>query len=174
MGRAAEVLTNTVAGRDQLQARLGADLPTTGNIDAYLLSAPAVHPTGPSGAYSIAGSTSFENLFMVNGVTVNENLRGQANDLYIEDAIQEATVSTGGISAEYGRFSGGVVNVVTKSGGNLFSGTIPRDDLERQMAQRSRHTKTTAIPGGGAGPQAVREAASSASCRRTNTPSGDP
>ena len=33
-------------------------------------------PTGPGGNYSIAGSMSFENLFMVNGVTVNENLRG--------------------------------------------------------------------------------------------------
>ena len=76
---------------------------------------------------------SFENLFMVNGVTVNENLRGQANDLYIEDAIQETTVATAGISAEYGRFSGGVVNVVTKSGGN-FSRIVPRDAEQRQLA----------------------------------------
>ena len=71
---------------------------------------------------------SFEKLFLVNGVTVNENLRGQADDLYIEDAIQETTVATAGISAEYGRFGGGVVNVVTKSGGNLFSGSF-RDTL---------------------------------------------
>ena len=71
---------------------------------------------------------SFESLYMVNGVTVNENLRGQANNLYIEDAIQETTVATAGVSAEYGRFSGGVVNVITKSGGNLFSGSF-RDSL---------------------------------------------
>ena len=56
-------------------------LPTNRDINAALLLAPAVHPTGPNGNYSIAGSMSFENLFMVNGVTVNENLRGQANDL---------------------------------------------------------------------------------------------
>ena len=90
--------------------------------------APAVHPTGPSGAYSISGSMSFENLFMINGVNVSENLRGQAYDLYIEDAIQETTVATAGVSAEYGRFGGGVVNVITKSGGNLFSGSF-RDTL---------------------------------------------
>ena len=71
---------------------------------------------------------SFESLYLVNGVTVNENLRGQANNLYIEDAIQETTVATDGMSAEYGRFSGGVVNVITKSGGNLFSGSF-RDSL---------------------------------------------
>jgi hypothetical protein len=71
---------------------------------------------------------SFDNLFLVNGVTVNENIRGQAHDLYIEDAIQETTISTAGISAEYGRFTGGVVNLITKSGGNTFSGSF-RDSL---------------------------------------------
>src|SRR5262249_42604916 len=103
-------------------------LPTNRSIDSTLLMAPAVHPTGPGGAYSIGGATSFESLFLVNGVTVNENLRGQAIDLYIEDAIQETTVATSGISAEFGRFSGGVVNIVTKSGGNTFSGSF-RDTL---------------------------------------------
>ena len=61
---------------------------------------------------------------MVDGVDINDNLFGTANDLYIEDAIEEARVLTSGISAEYGRFSGGVVNVVTKSGGNRFSGSF--------------------------------------------------
>src|SRR5438445_384833 len=84
----------------------------------------AAHPSGPSGAYSIAGAMSFETLYMVNGVNVSENLRGQAYDLYIEDAIQETNVATSGISAEYGRFGGGVVNVITKSGGNLLGGSF--------------------------------------------------
>jgi outer membrane receptor for ferrienterochelin and colicin len=99
-------------------------LPTTRDINAALLMAPSVHATGPNGFYSIAGAMSFENLFLVNGVTVSENLRGQAHDLYIEDAIQETTIATAGISAEYGRFGGGVVNVITKSGGNIFSGSL--------------------------------------------------
>ena len=67
---------------------------------------------------------SFDNLFMVNGVVVNENLRGTPNNLFIEDAIQETTTSTSGISAEYGRFTGGVVTAITKSGGNNFSGSF--------------------------------------------------
>ena len=54
------------------------NLPTARDLNAMLLLAPSVHPTGPAGNYSIAGSMSFENLFLVNGVTVNENLRGQA------------------------------------------------------------------------------------------------
>ena len=38
--------------------------------------------------------------------------------------IQETNILTGGISAEYGRFSGGVINMITKSGGNIFSGSF--------------------------------------------------
>ena len=57
------------------------------------------------------------NLYLVNGAVVNANLAGQAQPLYIEDAIQEITTSSSAISAEYGHLNGGVVNVVTKSGG---------------------------------------------------------
>src|SRR4030095_6200319 len=63
-------------------------------------------------------------LFLLNGVSINENIRGQAFDTAIEDAIQETTVANGGGSAEYGRLSGGVWNIITKSGGNRFSGSL--------------------------------------------------
>jgi hypothetical protein len=120
----ADVQIQTAQVATNFKQDLVAMLPTNRDINSYLLLAPSVHPTGPRGAYSISGSVSYENLFLVNGVTVNENLRGQANDLYIEDAIQETNVATAGVSAEYGRFSGGVVNVVTKSGGNQFTGSL--------------------------------------------------
>ena len=127
-GRPAEPLLRTSQVATSFDHDLVSALPTTRDLNAALLLAPGVHATGPNGAYSISGSMSFENLFLVNGVTVNENLRGQAHDLYIEDAIQETTVASAGISAEYGRFGGGVVNVITKSGGNLYSGSL-RDTL---------------------------------------------
>ena len=80
--------------------------------------------TTAAGQVLIAGGFGFDNVFMVNGVDVNDNILGTANNLFIEDAIQEASVLSHGISAEYGRFSGGVVNIVTKSGGNVFSGSF--------------------------------------------------
>ena len=61
---------------------------------------------------------------MLNGVDVNDNLFGSPQNLFIEDAIEETQVITSGITAEYGRFTGGVVNAVTKSGGNTFSGSF--------------------------------------------------
>ncbi len=128
VGRSADVLTQTAQVAINFNQNLIAMLPTNRDLNAALLLAPSVHATGPSGNFTIAGAMSFENLFMINGVTVNENLRGQAFNLFIEDAIQETTVATGGVSAEYGRFGGGVVNMITKTGGNQFAGSL-RDTL---------------------------------------------
>ena len=115
---------NTVEAATNFNQQLMNVLPTGRTMLSAVILAPAVHETGPSGNVSIAGAMSFENLFMVNGVQVQDNLRGDPFDLFIEDAIQETTISTSGISAEYGRFSGGVINTITKSGGNMFSGSF--------------------------------------------------
>src|SRR3954468_5324408 len=73
---------------------------------------------------TIGGGLAYDNVFLVDGVDVNDNVFGQPNGLFIEEGIQEAQVLTSGISAEFGRFGGGVVNVVTRSGGNIFSGAF--------------------------------------------------
>ena len=112
---------------------LVARLPLDRSLRSIALLAPGVTENGPSGnvgtvhnrkALMLSGAFSYSSLFLVNGVVVNENIRGQPNDLFIEDAIEETTISTGNISAEYGRFSGGVVNALTKSGGNDFHGSF--------------------------------------------------
>ncbi len=104
-------------------------LPVARNQVATALLTPGVNDNTPSAAqFQISGSPGYDNLVLVNGVVVSENVRSQARPLYIEDAIQETTVMTGAISAEYGRFTGGVVNTVTKSGGNDLSGSL-RDSL---------------------------------------------
>lgn len=91
--------------------------------------APGVNTnTSAAGQLSISGSPGYDNTVMVNGVVITEEVRSQQLPLYIEDAIQETTVLTGAISAEYGRFTGGVVNSITKSGGNEFSGSL-RDQI---------------------------------------------
>lgn len=104
------------------------ELPITRSINSMTLLAPGVTDAGPNNQITISGSHSFDSIFLVDGVVVNENLRGQPNPLYIEDAIQETTVLTGGVSAEFGRFTGGVVSTITKSGGNEFTGSL-RDNV---------------------------------------------
>jgi hypothetical protein len=87
--------------------------------------APGLTDNTPNvGQVTISGSFAYDNVFMIDGVDVNDNLFGTSNNLYIEDAIEETQILTSGISAEYGRFSGGVINLVTKRGGNAFSGSV--------------------------------------------------
>jgi hypothetical protein len=73
---------------------------------------------------TVGGAFAYDNVFLMNGVDINDNVLGQPNSLFIEEAIEEVQVLTSGISAEYGRFGGGVINVITKSGGNTFSGAF--------------------------------------------------
>jgi hypothetical protein len=96
-------------------------------LDAVRI-APGVQDTGGQGQLVINGAQSYDNLYLVNGVTVGSEVSGQPHNLFIEDAIQETTVLGAGVSAEYGRFTGGVVSVITKSGGNELSGSL-RDTL---------------------------------------------
>ncbi len=103
-------------------------LPVARGITSAAILTPGVATTGPSGYLSISGAMSYENLYMVNGVVIQDNVRNTPNALYIEDAIQETTTQTAAISAEYGRFAGGIVNTLTKSGGNEFHGSF-RDSL---------------------------------------------
>ncbi|MEM7479813.1 MAG: TonB-dependent receptor [Acidobacteriota bacterium] len=100
------------------------NLPVSRTLGSAVNLAPGVANSGPSSAPSISGAMTFENLWLINGVVINENVRGSILPLFIEDAIQETTVATSGISAEYGRFTGGVVNSITKSGGNEFEGSF--------------------------------------------------
>lgn len=111
-----------------LQADLIENLPIGRTIQATVTLSPGVTTNGPGGALVVGGGYAYDTLYVVNGAVTNENLRGQTDNLFIEDAIQETTIMTGAISAEFGRFTGGVVSAITKSGGNEFSGTF-RDSL---------------------------------------------
>ena len=72
-------------------------LPVGRTLNAGVLLAP-VWRTG-RGDIMMSGAL-LRKPYLVNGVVINENLRGQALSLFIEDAIQETKVSTGAISAE--------------------------------------------------------------------------
>ena len=105
-----------------------AQMPRRRNLIDTVALAAGVNQNGPNNAIMISGGMSYDNLFLIDGIVVGENSRGQPHNAFIEDAIQEVTVLTGSISAEYGRFTGGVVSAITKSGGNTFSGSL-RDTM---------------------------------------------
>lgn len=84
---------------------------------------PNAQPTEGQGQVVINGALAYDNAFLLNGVDINDNIFGWPQNLFVEDAIEETQVLTSGISAEYGRFSGGVINAITRSGGNSLSGS---------------------------------------------------
>lgn len=107
-----------------LKAETVNTLPVARDLTGAALLAPGTTDAGFRGSITFNGALSYEGLFLVNGVVVNETVRGTARDLFIEDSIEETKTSTSSISAEFGRFTGGVVNTITKSGGNTVSGSL--------------------------------------------------
>ena len=104
------------------------NLPINRTPAAIAALAPGLTTNTPNGGQvTISGAFAYDNVFLIDGVDANDNLFGSTNPVYVEDAIADIQVLTSGISAEYGRFTGGVVNVITKSGGNEFSGTLRAD-----------------------------------------------
>jgi len=108
--------------------------------------APGLTTNTPNGGQiSISGAFAYDNVFMVDGVDINDNIFGDPHDLFIEDAIEETQVLTSGISAEYGRFSGGIVNVVTKRGGDTFSGSFRTNLTSPSWTQETPYEKDHGI-----------------------------
>ena len=100
-------------------------LPTSRTLSGIAQLAPGLTSNTPNiGQVTINGSLAFDNIHMVDGVDVNDNLLAQPQNLFIEDAIEETQILTSGITAEYGRFTGGVINAITRNGGDLFSGSF--------------------------------------------------
>ncbi|MGB7155558.1 MAG: carboxypeptidase regulatory-like domain-containing protein, partial [Candidatus Acidiferrales bacterium] len=88
------------------------------------VGASALSPSGDlnPGTISINGQREFANAFIVNGSDAEENVNMGAAVVPNLDSIAEFRILTNNFGAEYGEFSGGQINVVTKSGSNEFHG----------------------------------------------------
>ena len=75
------------------------------------------------GNYSIGGAFGNQSAFFVDGVPNNGPANNVNGLIPSEDIVQEFKVVTNNVSAQYGNYAGGVVNVTTKSGTNAFHGT---------------------------------------------------
>jgi len=80
--------------------------------------------TGDAGSVSVNGGRSRANNFSVNGGDANDQFANLPTVQPTPDAVEEFRVITNTFDAEYGRNSGSIVNVVTKSGTNQFHGDV--------------------------------------------------
>jgi hypothetical protein len=119
-------VTSATSGTSYTQ-RLTARLPVSRNYADIVRANPGVSTDraltqGRSLPVTIYGSTSVENLWLIEGVNTTNVVFGIQGKLLNDEFVQEVQVKSGGYGAEYGGALGGVINVVTKSGGNTFHG----------------------------------------------------
>jgi outer membrane receptor protein involved in Fe transport len=79
---------------------------------------------GRAQSFTIYGATSVENQYLVDGINTTNVIRGFQGKALTQEFVEEVQVKASGYEAEFGRAMGGIVNVVTKSGGNQFKGDV--------------------------------------------------
>lgn len=114
-------------------------IPSTRTMRDYFNMAPGV--TGDTAA----GACVRDNSYNLDGVNMNDPVVGTQFVTYGMDIMEEMSVTTGGVTAEYGAVRGAVVNVVTKSGGNEFHGQ--GIFFYRDLKLQSKNTEGTVLEG---------------------------
>jgi hypothetical protein len=122
-----ETSVSTVVGQEQIDS-----LPTNGrNFLSFSVITPGVTTdrTPQQGASATSGLTfggqrARSNNIMVDGVDNNDPVVGAVRATFSQEAIQEFQVLTNSYSAEFGKASGGVVNIITRSGTNESRGDV--------------------------------------------------
>ncbi len=120
---------NSSSVGETIQARQILDLPDNGrNPFDFALLVPGVNNTGNASTPHIGGSRNGNNEQLIDGMTniLPENNVGNNSSAYqpIVDSVQEVNVQTSVLPAEYGRFSGGTISLITKGGTNQLHGTF--------------------------------------------------
>lgn len=108
-------------------SRIPVSIPTgKGGATRSFESVAEVTPGAHSDGYgvSISGTTSPENQYVIDGLSVNNTAYGVNGTGLSIEFVKETNVISGGYLPEYGRATGGILDVVTKSGSNEFHGSI--------------------------------------------------
>jgi hypothetical protein len=93
----------------------------------------------PGTPQEVFGGSWSENAYLVDGFNTTDATTGASATSFNFDAVEEASVLTGGLDAEFGYGTGGVLNVVTKSGGNRFSGTFDARYRDQRFNESGEH-----------------------------------
>jgi hypothetical protein len=83
-----------------------------------------VHAVAVTSGFNVMGQRPRTNSVQMDGADLNDESAGGVRGSVPMEAVQEFQVLASGYQAEYGRAAGGVVNVVTKAGGNNFHGSV--------------------------------------------------
>jgi len=114
--------TTSAAGGVTVDQAMIQRLPTARNFYATATFAPGVttDAVGPT----MLGSSGAENKYIIDGIDATGIETGSQKKNVLVDFIDQVNVKTEGANAEFGGYTGGIVEAVTKSGSNTFSGSV--------------------------------------------------
>jgi hypothetical protein len=116
-------MANTRVRREEFEK-----IPVGRSYQSLISTAPGIVNTptaagGTAGNPNALGALSSNNVYIVDAVDTTDPTTGTFGTNLNFESIEEVSVMTSGISAEYGRAQGAVISVVTKSGTNRFEGS---------------------------------------------------
>lgn len=141
---AIDPLTNSIG--TEVSATLIEQLPVGRDYRSIITLLPQANESYLGDGVNVAGGTGLENAYFLDGVNVTEPYRGDGGIDLPLNFIDHLELKTGGYEAEYGRALGGIVNVVTRSGGNerrvsafgFFTGSGLASSPERGLVDQGR------------------------------------
>ena len=157
-GAAVDVSTNTTG--TNVSTEQFSNFPTQRTVQSLYTIAPTVTRSGLRDASgrdrdpSVAGSSGPENNYILDGVSVSDPAFGGSGANLPFEFVQEVQVLTGAYGADIGKSTGGVFNVITKSGSNDIRGDVFAYFTAKSFV---REVKTSAFPLTGAAPSGFSE-----------------
>jgi hypothetical protein len=141
---AIDPLTTTVG--TEVSATAIQHLPVGRDYRSIITLLPQANESYLGDGVNVAGGTGLENAFFLDGVNVTDAYRGDGGIDLPLNFIEHLELKTGGYEAEYGRALAGIVNVVTRSGGNerrvsgfgFFTGSGLASSPERGLVDQGR------------------------------------
>jgi outer membrane receptor protein involved in Fe transport len=127
-GAAVDVAQNTTGAN--VSTEQFSNFPTQRTVQGLYTIAPTVARSGLRDASgrerdpSVGGSSGPENNYILDGVNTSDPAFGGSGANLPFEFVQEVEIKTGAYGAEYGKSTGGIFNVITKSGGNEFHGDL--------------------------------------------------
>ncbi len=155
---AATIDTGSTAVGQNLNDQVFQNLPVQRSVTSLFYLAPGVTDSGKGGVAnpSISGGSALDNLYVADGVNITDSafgglgvfsrLTGRSGVGINTSFIKEVQVKTGGFEPQYGQSQGGIINIITQSGGSEYHGAVygyaQPQAFEADALPAGRHPRT--------------------------------
>ena len=147
----AEIDQSTNVTGSNISTEFFSNIPTSRTVQGLYTIAPTVTRSGLRDASgrdrdpSVAGSSGPENSYILDGVNTTDPAFGGGGANLPFEFVQEVQIKTGAFGADQGLSTGGVFNVITKTGGNEFHGDLFAYGLPKSFVRETRNLPLTGL-----------------------------